>query len=280
MRSLLRTRLTPGEFTHALAARLARLLPAPPYVPGPLRLALLYLDTPVMLNISAAYAAYQSTALPADALLDATTDAIRDRLDRLRDPATWKEARRTVRPWLLAPTDPDALLGVRSGGAGDTGDTATVGDLSVAYRFTRPVVGTDAYVTPAVWGVTPEAIHAAALANLRAGGVRVGFVPISPVALTASISDRPEMFRLAPRDRDAATRLLLPEVRAAILRRIGGPAAVLPAARAAVFVAPVNPFGEPPAALSAFAAHHVAHAGADALTATPFVIADDSLVFR
>lgn len=265
MRSLLRTRLTPGEFTHALAARLARVLPAPPYVPGPLRLALLHLDTPVMLNVSAAYAAYQRGVLPADALLDTTAEAVRDRLDRLRAPATWEEARRTVRPWLLAPDDPDALLGARAD---------AVGGVSLAYRFTRPVLDTEGYATPAAWGVAPEAIHAAALANLRAAGVRVAFVPVA---------DAPGVLRLAPHDRDAAGRLLLPEVRAAVVRAVGSPAAVLLAARDAVFVAPVNHIGEPgepPAALAAGVAVRAALAGEDALTATPFVIADDSLVLR
>ena len=260
MRSLLRTRLTPGEFTYALAARLARTLPAPPYVPGPLRLALLYLDAPVMVNISAAYAAYQRTALPADDLLDTTAVAVRDRLDRLHAPTTWEEARHTVRPWLLSSDDPDALLGTRSG---------AVGDLSLTYRFTRPVVGTEAAVTPAAWGVTSETIHAAALANLRKGGVRVAFVPVV---------DAPGVLRLAPADCDAAHRLLLPEVRAAILREIGSPAAVLPASRDAVFVAPVNPFGASPAALLALAA--LTPAGENALTTTPFVIADNALVPR
>lgn len=260
MRSLLRTRLTPGEFTYALAARLARMLPAPPYVPGPLRLALLYLDAPVMVNISAAYAAYQQAALPADDLLDTTAAAVRDRLDRLHAPATWEEARRTVRPWLLARDDPDALLGVPSG---------SVGDLSLTYRFTRPVVGTEATATPAAWGVAPETIHAAALANLRAGGVRIAFVPVVDV---------PGVLRLAPSDPDTAHRLLLPEVRAAILREVRGPAAVLPTTRDVVFVAPVNPFGEPPAALVALASR--AHTTEDALTVAPFVIADNSLVPR
>lgn len=263
MRSLLRTRLNPGEFTAALAARLARALPAPPYVPGPLRLALLHLDAPYMLNVSNAYAAYQRTALDLDELLDTAVAAICHRLAHLHDPATWDEARRTVRPWLLPAGDPDALVCPTFG---------TLGDLTLSYRFVRPVTGTEAYVTPAAWGIAPETLHARALANVRVGGNLPSFLPVA---------DAPTVLRLAPRDRDAASRLLLPEVRDAIIRRIGGPAAVLPAARAAVFVAPVNLFGEPPATFHRLPAVRAALAGADALSATPFVIAaDDALVRR
>ncbi len=262
MRSLLRSRLDPTEFTHALAVRLTSLLPAPPQVPGPLRIALLYTDVPYTLNISDAYAAYQRDAAEPNALLDAVADAIRDRLSHLTDPTSWDEAKRTVRPWLLPPDDADTLLYPTRG---------QVGALAVAYRFIRPVLGTAAYITPAAWGVPLDTVHARALANLRANRAVVSFLPVAPHSTA---------LRLAPRDRDAASRLLLPEVRAAILARVGGPAAVLPAARDAVFVAPADPFGEPPAAFALLPAARAALIGPDALTATPFVIEDDALVRR
>ena len=263
MRSLLRSRLDPTEFTHALAARLTALLPAPLQVPGPLRIALRYTDVPYTLNISDAYAAYQRDAAEPDALLDAVADAIRDRLSHLTDPTSWDEAKRTVRPWLLSPDDADTLLYPTRG---------QVGALAVAYRFIRPVLGTAAYITPAAWGVPLDTVHARALANLRADcGAVVSFLPAAPQSAA---------LRLAPRDRDAASRLLLPEVRAAILARVGSPAAVLPAARDAVFVTPADPFGEPPATFTTLPAARAALTGPDALTATPFVIEDDALVRR
>lgn len=262
MRSLLRPRLNPDEFTHALAARLAAILSAPPYVQGPLRVALLYADAPYTLNISNAYAAYQRDATDADTLLIEIAAAIRDRLAHLNDPTAWDEAKRTVRPWLLTPDDANTLLYPTRG---------QIGDLAVAYRFIRPVLGTAAYITPAVWGVSLDTVHARALANLRADHAIVSFLPVTA---------HPTVWRLAPRDRDAASRLLLPEVRAAILTRIGGPAAVLPAARDAVFVAPTGPFGAPPAVFATLPAARAALAGPDALTATPFVIEDDALVPR
>lgn len=262
MRSLLRPRLNPDEFTRALAARLADTLPAPPFVQGPLRVALLYADAPYTLNISNAYAAYQRNATDPDALLIEIAAAICERLVHLNDPTSWEEAKHTVRPWLLTPDDTDMLLYPTRG---------QVGDLAVAYRFVRPVLGTLAYITPTVWGVSLDTVHARSLANLRTDRAAISFLPVTA---------HPPVWRLAPRDRDTAGRLLLPEVRAAILARIGGPAAVLPAARDAVFIAPVGPFGGSPALLSTLPTVRAALAGPDPLATTPFVIEDGALVWH
>ncbi len=230
---LFHTRLTPREFTVALAERLQRSVPAAsPGVAGPLRITLWQDDAgPYIVNATRAFQAYQRWDAELGNILDETAAAITERLLHTSEDASWEEAQRSVYPWLLPPTHPDAARCVHAG---------TVGALIMTYVYESPLRPMPAYAVPDVWGIARDVLHHRAVANLRAAGQRVQFLPVL---------GNSAVWRLAPCDRWTASRLLLPEVQRAINNHLGGAAAVFLAAPDTVFVSATNLLGEPPASL-------------------------------